>query len=257
MGLLAKLLSDFCRTHQRRALLLVDTTFAPASQVISKMHQVAPELNVVVFLSMSKSVSRGHTVAGALVFNEHGRALHEQVRALAQTLDTTARPDQLRVLADNHTGVEERCARAYRVAVEVGEHLVASVRRIAHFNEFHLAFVSEATAGAGFTTSTFSFNLPPLVGATTIENEALAQRFVDELVAERKDLFKPCVSFGQDNGLVYCTVPATSTQGAIKAEDKAKQALGGVQLTRLSFPPSIDVQAVKDVMDRALNKIYK
>jgi len=34
--------------------------------------------------------------------------------------------------------------------------------------------------------------------------------------------FKPCVSFGQDNGLVYATVPATSTQGAIKAEDKAK-----------------------------------
>ena len=51
---------------------------------------------------------------------------------------------------------------------------------------------------------------------------------------------KPCVSFGQDNDLVYCTVPATSTQGAISAEDKAKQARGGVQLVRflLSYPNS-------------------
>jgi hypothetical protein len=65
------------------------------------------------------------------------------------------------------------------------------------------------------------------------------------------------VSFGQDNGLVYCTVPATSTQGAIKAEDKAKQALGGVQLTRLSFPPTIDVDAVKQAIDRTIHAIYK
>ena len=39
--------------------------------------------------------------------------------------------------------------------------------------------------------------------------------------------FKACVSFGQDNGMVYCTVPATSTQGVIAEEDKAKQAKDG------------------------------
>jgi hypothetical protein len=43
------------------------------------------------------------------------------------------------------------------------------------------------------------------------EAAALAQRFVDLLTANGA-LFKPCVSFGQDNGLVYATVPATSTQ---------------------------------------------
>ena len=60
----------------------------------------------------------------------------------------------------------------------------------------------------------------------------------------------------QDNGTVYCTVPATSTQGAIKEEDKAKQEVGGVQLTRLSFPPTIDVGKVNEIIGEALKSIY-
>lgn len=51
-------------------------------------------------------------------------------------------------------------------------------------------------------------------GGSAEANEALAQRFVD-IIATHKEI-KPCVSFGQDNGLIYATVPATSTQGAIK-----------------------------------------
>jgi hypothetical protein len=232
MAVLAKFLSEFATKTNKRVLLLVDTTFAPASNVLGKMQQIAPGLNVVVFLSMSKSVSRGHTVAGALVFNhttdglnvvgvcgylfhfnqKKGRTLYGQVSAMTAVLDTSARPDQLRVLCDNHVGVEERCAKAYHVAEVVGKHFVESVRQITG-HEMRLAFVSPATAAAGFTTSTFSFNLPAIAGASETVNEGLAQRFVDLIVGERKDLFKPCVSFGQDNGLVYCTVPATSTQG--------------------------------------------
>jgi len=53
------------------------------------------------------------------------------------------------------------------------------------------------------------------------------------------------------NGMVYATVPATSTQGTIKAEDKAKQAVGGVQLCRLSFPPTCDVAMINDIITMA------
>ena len=108
-------------------------------------------------------------------------------------------------------------------------------------------------------TSTFSFNLPPPgPGASEEAKAGLAQRFVDLLTSSRPKLFKPCVSFGQDNGLVYCTVPATSTQGAIKAEDKAKQAVGGVQLVRLSFPPTLvdKAAAAKRIAD-AVNLLYQ
>merc|ERR1712080_781088 len=96
------------------------------------------------------------------------------------------------------------------------------------------------------TTSTFSFNLPRPAGASPAVTEALAQTFVDLLCAHPP--FKPCVSFGQDNDLIYATVPATSTQGAIKAEDKAKQAIGGVQLTRLSFPPTCNTDIVGNIV---------
>jgi hypothetical protein len=103
--------------------------------------------------------------------------------------------------------------------------------------DMQVTHVAPEHAAAGFASATFSFNLPSPAGAAHEVTEALAQRFVD-LLTEDAVHFKPCVSFGQDNGLVYCTVPATSTQGALKAEDKAKQAKGGVQLTRLSFPPT-------------------
>mmetsp|Transcript_32972 Transcript_32972/g.39918 ORF Transcript_32972/g.39918 Transcript_32972/m.39918 type:complete len:144 (-) Transcript_32972:95-526(-) len=96
----------------------------------------------------------------------------------------------------------------------------------------------------------------PPPNASDAECSGLAQRFVDELCA-RCRLFKPCVSFGQDNGLVYCTVPATSTQGAIKAEDKAKQLVGGVQLVRLSFPPTLDMISAKRAFSDVVVELYK
>lgn len=61
-------------------------------------------------------------------------------------------------------------------------------------------FVTPEQAAAGFTTSTFSFNLPSPPDATDGKKAALAQDYVDLLCAHPE--FKPCVSFGQDNNLV-------------------------------------------------------
>merc|ERR1711862_827000 len=108
-------------------------------------------------------------------------------------------------------------------------------------------------AEIGFTSSTFSFNLPSLPNGSQKDNEELAQKFVDLLCRHKE--FKPCVSFGQDNSL-YATVPATSTQGAIKEEDKAKQAVGGVQLVRLSFAPTIDIEKVKNIIEESVISAY-
>jgi len=118
-----------------------------------------------------------------------------------------------------------------------------------------LAFVSEKHAASGFTSSTFSFNLPRPDGATDEETDAFAQLFVDYLTVDKQ--FKPCVSFGQDNGLIYCTVPATSTQGAINAADKALQAVGGVQLVRLSFPPTMNTDNAIVTVQQAVEKAYR
>lgn len=253
----AAMLEAYQRVTHVKVLVLVDNTFAPNAQLLAKFRAIAPRLNVVVFTSLSKAVSRGMTTGGCMVFSqlEEARALRAQVLETTELLDVGAKPDQLRFLCDNHVGTEERCDKAYRVAVAAGEALVKAVRTFTG-RDMALAFVSPATAAQGITTPTFSFNLPPLPNAKPGDNEALAQRFVDALVEKNAKLFKPCVSFGQDNGLVYCTVPATSTQGAIKAEDKAKQAQGGVQLTRLSFPPTIDEPTVHRVLTDAVAKLY-
>jgi len=252
---LAALCSEHQRASGRQMLLLVDATFAPGSRVLRKIRDAAPDLCAMVFISMSKSVSRGLTTAGTVVANhtEEARDILRGCHEASAMLDINAKPDQMARLVENHAETEQRCQQAYNVAAAVGEQLRQAVRDITG-QDMPLAFVTPEQAGAGFTTSTFSFNLPPVPGAGDEVNETLAQRYVDLLTADAK--FKPCVSFGQDNGLVYATVPATSTQGAVRAEDKAKQAVGGVQLTRLSFPPACDMEGICRVLRQALAEVY-
>lgn len=256
MQVLASMLSKYQVATGKNVILFTDTTFAPGSQVMQKMYEQSPELTTMCFISLSKSVSRGLTTGGAVVAGRSPAAgeILDAVREAAEMLDTISRPDQMRVLVKEHFGVQQRCENAYRAARAVGDALVSAVNKYCNGFQMPLAFVTPEQAAAGFHTSTFSFNLPPLPNAGEGENEALAQRFVDLLQVHES--FKPCVSFGQDNGLVYATVPATSTQGAIKAEDKAKQAVGGVQLVRVSFAPTIDVDAVSNIVTHAVETCY-
>jgi cystathionine beta-lyase/cystathionine gamma-synthase len=256
METLAAMLVEYGKTTGKEVVLMVDATFAPGSQVMRKISAIEPSLTTMVFISLSKSVSRGLTTGGTIVAGPSARSaeLLEVVRATSLMLDTHARPDQLYFLARNHAGVEERCGNAYMVARAVGDALCAAVRTYCDGYEMGLNFVTPAQAASGFTSSTYSFNLPPYPSGREGENAALAQTFTTLL--EDHPEFKPCVSFGQDNGLVYATVPATSTQGAIKEEDKAKQAVGGVQLCRLSFPPTCDVEKLCSIVTASVAACY-
>ena len=104
---------------------MVDTTFAPHSQVMKKIESVAPGINTLTFISMSKSVSRGMTTAGAIIAgpSKESCTLLEKIREVGTAFDTTAKKDQLYFLAENHTGVEARCDKAYKVAITAGEAL--------------------------------------------------------------------------------------------------------------------------------------
>jgi len=254
---LARALAKHATDVGTKALLLVDTTLAPGAGAMAKVRQAVPDLPVIVLLSMSKSVSRGLTTAGALIANgtPYACELLGSSRDAGDLLQTVATADQMRRLVDNHVGCEARCARAYETAMRVGSHLQGAVKQRTGAS-LVLSTVSAAAAKDGQASTTFSFNLPRPEGASDDEVAGLAQKFVDLLCTDTQR-FKPCVSFGQDNGKVYCTVPATSTQGAIKSEDKAKQAVGGVQLVRLSFPPSLDEQAACHVVSRAVEGCYR
>ena len=68
--------------------------FSHSSQVLRQLRELAPELPAIVFLSLSKSVSRGVTTAGCLVANHTAAAaaLLRDASAYATALDTSARP---------------------------------------------------------------------------------------------------------------------------------------------------------------------
>ena len=282
-ALVSRTIRPFAKAHasDTRVVLLLDCTLAPGSQILSKLAGLAPELPALAFISLSKHVSQGHTTAGAVIPNHthHAAQIMDRLAFVSNALDTTARPDQVERLVGSHLGVEGRCQRAYQVARTVGHELQEAVQR-ATGRTMDLAFVTPELAAEGYTSSTFSFTLPPVasstasgqgsewdgkgLGGTTsgglgerTANAQLAQTFVDLLCVAHPSLFKPCVSFGQDNGKVYCTVPATSTQGAIRAEDKAKQARDGVQLVRLSFPPTMDVEAARHAVAGIVDALYK
>merc|ERR1719188_764423 len=69
MSELAATCTAYQKASGRKVLLLIDATFAPGSRVMQKLRGFAPDLCVMVFISMSKSVSRGLTTAGAVVAN--------------------------------------------------------------------------------------------------------------------------------------------------------------------------------------------
>jgi len=283
MGKIAEELQRYQTATGSRTLLLIDTTFSPPSKILETVRGAAPDLPAMVFISMSKSVSRGKTTAGCVVANhtDYSKSLCEGVRAASRMVDTFAKPDQMSILIKQHKGVEERCAGAYALQKVVGAALVQAVKEKTG-KTMELSGITEEDRKRvpGITSSTFSFNLPPPEKSHDAIKGAMAQKFVDFLIegndkyrsasASGPEIYmKPCVSFGQDNGMTYCTVPATSTQGAIKAEDKAKQAQGGIQLVRLSFPAGLetadehgvsisetDKENMGNIMKDAVNKIY-
>jgi len=83
------------------------------------------------------------------------------------------------ILCKEHIGVEDRCERAYQVARSCGNALQAAVKQTCGGYEMDLCFATAADAKKGFTTSTFSFNLPALKSKSPKFNEHLAQRFTD------------------------------------------------------------------------------
>eukprot|EP00163_Fabomonas_tropica_P023409 TRINITY_DN40738_c0_g1_i1.p1 TRINITY_DN40738_c0_g1~~TRINITY_DN40738_c0_g1_i1.p1 ORF type:complete len:395 (+),score=119.37 TRINITY_DN40738_c0_g1_i1:164-1186(+) len=264
---LEKAIEAYTAATGSQVVLLFDTTFSPTGAPAKHFDRIP----VVIFNSLSKSVSGGFTTGGSLVANKHPLAQQvlERAHVHANLLDNLSKGSQLRVLNGHHASTEQRIQAAHDFAAAAGKHLEASVQKYSG-QEMKVNFVTEEQIALNIRPATFSFNLPvppKLAAARDAGGDAgdaankaiagLAQDIVDRLVEEYPEAVKPCVSFGQDNTLVYVTVPATSTQGVISEADKAKQAVGGVQLVRFSFPPKMDLAAFNGAMDRALERIYK
>ena len=153
-----------------------------------------------------------------------------------------------------HGQCETRVKEAHENAKVGARFLENTVKYFSKGKKMKVNFVTDEQISKLVTPATFSFNLP--VPDNCKDPTSLAQDFVDELVSRCQDGVKPCVSFGQVTKYVYVTVPATSTQGVISEEDKAKQAVGGVQLVRFSFPPKMEMTAWKYAIRETVRRLY-
>jgi len=250
------LLCNYQKETGSQVLLLLDTTFSPPS----KAGSLVSHLPTLVFNSLSKSVTGGFSTGGSLVANNHPLAQEVLKRAHVHLalFDTGAKPCQLKIFNEMHAECELRVQQAHDNCVKAAAAFEKAVEKHSG-HPMKTNFVTAEQIRKGVTPATFSFNLPAPDGADQATRAAFAQKFVDSLANSdfgQAGGLKPCVSFGQKNSTIYATVPATSTQGVISKELTAKQALGGIQLIRFSFPTEMDHEAWEKAADAALQAAY-
>ena len=183
-----------------------------------------------------KFPSGGKVTAGFAIANKKANYLMEKIEKNIILCDNEATPFQMEILAEQLPSMNQRIEDAYK-----------NTRRFVDFIKEKLPkakinFVSEELAKEGFTPSVFSLDLPTK-GTTKEEKEKhkreLNNKLITMMITEIPKESKYCVSYGQLKG-VYWTIPATSTQGTTKEEDKD-------YIARVSLSGDMDLEKHKEV----------
>ena len=158
--------------------------------------------------------------------------------------DNEATDLQVEILAEQLPSMNQRIKDAYKNTRE----FVSFIEK--KLPEAKINFVSEDLANQGFTPSVFSLDLPTK-GNTDEEREsykrALNQKLINMMISEIPNESKYCVSYGQLKGC-YWTIPATSTQGTTKEDDKD-------YIARVSVSPNLDLEHHKKVFSDFVEQI--
>jgi len=210
-------------------VFMVDQTFCPNVKLLHKESELA-EVKVVSFSSGSKFPSGGRCIAGYCATNNTARDLLDIISKHLILSDNSATSHQLNTLAVYMPSMPERIRKAYNNTRMFVSH-VQSVLPKSKIN-----FVSKNMAELGFTPSVFSLELPSK-GRTKKEREdnkrVLNINLIDYMINEHPEDCTYCVSYGQLKGS-YWTIPATSTQGTTKEDDKD-------YIVRIALSPDIDI----------------
>jgi len=216
-------------------IFILDQTFCPNIQFLSE-EGILSEVQVISYVSGSKFPSGGKCTAGYVTANRKAAHLMSSIEKHLKLCDNEATPLQTEILAEQLPSMNQRIADAYKNTREF-VNFIKETLPSAKIN-----FVSEELAKEGFTPSVFSLDLPTK-GNTDEEREeykrALNQKLIDMMITEIPNESKYCVSYGQLKGC-YWTIPATSTQGTTKEEDKD-------YIARVSVSPDLDLEKHKQV----------
>lgn len=224
-------------------VFILDQTFCPNVQFVSE-DSVLSTIRTISYASGSKFPSGGKCTAGYCVANTKAEALLEKIEQHLILCDNEATDLQMEILAEQLPSMNQRIADAYR-----------NTRAFVNFiqetlPEAKINFVSEELAKEGFTPSVFSLDLPTK-GDTDEEREtykrALNLKLINLMINEIPHESKYCVSYGQLKGC-YWTIPATSTQGTTKEDDKD-------YIARVALSPDLDLELHKKVFQDFVDQI--
>ena len=216
-------------------VFILDQTFCPNIQFLSK-EGIFSSIRSISYVSGSKFPSGGKCTAGYCVANEKAEDLMPTIEKHFKLCDNEATDLQVEILAEQLPSMNKRIADAYINTRE----FVNFIKK--ELPEAKINFVPDEVVEQGFTPSVFSLDLPTK-GNTDEEREAykraLNQKLIDMMISEIPNESKHCVSYGQLKGC-YWTIPATSTQGTTKEEDKD-------YIARVSVSPNLDLEHHKQV----------
>lgn len=216
-------------------LFILDQTFCPNVPFYAE-NELLSSIKGISYVSGSKFPSGGKCTAGYCVANHHAASTMSYIDKHLSLCDNAATDLQVQILSEQMPSMNQRIADAYANTLAFVDYIKA-VLPSAKIN-----FVSGELAKQGFTPSVFSLDLPTK-GDTHTAREThkrmLNQRLIDMMIAEIPNESKYCVSYGQLKGC-YWTIPATSTQGTTKEEDKD-------YIARVSVSPNLNLDKHKEV----------
>ena len=216
-------------------IFILDQTFCPNVHFLGK-GEILSKVRAISYVSGSKFPSGGKCTAGYCVGNSRTEVLMDKIELHLTLCDNEATNFQYKLLAKQMPSMNKRISDAYKNTREF-VNFINKTLPAAKIN-----FVSEELAQQGFTPSVFSLDLPTK-GNNAKEKEEYKRKLnhvlINMMITEIPNENKYCVSYGQLNGC-YWTIPATSTQGTTKEDDKD-------YIARVALSPNMDLEHHKKV----------
>ena len=211
---------------------MVDQTFCPNVKLLHQKSELN-KVKTISFASGSKFPSGGRCIAGYCAANDVAKELLDIISSHLVLSDNQANNDQLKTLAQNMPSMPQRIIHAYKKTRK----LVITIQNLLPHSKIY--YVTDEIAEQGFMPSVFSLDLPAVGETDHHRNEHqknLNKKLIDFMIKAHPKDCKNCVSYGQLKGS-YWTIPATSTQGTTKDDDKD-------YVVRVSLSPETDVEAL-------------
>ena len=224
-------------------VFILDQTFCPNIPFLEE-DSLFSNVMAISYVSGSKFPSGGLCTSGYCVSNKKAEILMAKIGTHLKMCDNNATEYQLEILAKQLPSMNKRIYDAYKNTRRFVE-FINSVLPDAKIN-----FVSEELANEGFTPSVFSLDLPS-IGNSIKEKETykreLNLKLINLMIEKISEESKFCVSYGQLKGC-YWTIPATSTQGTTKEENKD-------YIVRVALSPKMDVKRHEEIFIEFIKSI--